>query len=140
MFAALIGQPNASLFGDPPDNYTEAGSSWAPAAIDIDGAGSDTGLFDLSVEFSPGDYGVFAYTRTLVDPTNVIRAYIRDTEGADAAIINNTGINSVAAARGHTGIWLYQGIGVSAVPIPAAVWFFGSGLLGLAGMARRKKA
>ena len=29
---------------------------------------------------------------------------------------------------------------ISAVPVPAAVWLFGSGLLGLAGMARRKKA
>jgi len=28
----------------------------------------------------------------------------------------------------------------SVVPVPAAVWLFGSGLLGLAGMARRKKA
>ena len=28
----------------------------------------------------------------------------------------------------------------SAVPVPAAVWLFGSGLLGLIGMARRKKA
>jgi len=29
---------------------------------------------------------------------------------------------------------------VSAVPIPAAAWLFGSGLLGLVGIARRKKA
>ena len=29
---------------------------------------------------------------------------------------------------------------VSTIPIPAAVWLFGSGLLGLVGMARRKKA
>ncbi|MDX2458330.1 MAG: VPLPA-CTERM sorting domain-containing protein, partial [Gammaproteobacteria bacterium] len=28
----------------------------------------------------------------------------------------------------------------SAVPVPAAVWLFGSGLLGLVGIARRKKA
>lgn len=28
---------------------------------------------------------------------------------------------------------------VSAVPVPAAVWLFGSGLIGLAGFARRKK-
>lgn len=28
----------------------------------------------------------------------------------------------------------------AAVPVPAAVWLFGSGLLGLVGMARRKKA
>jgi hypothetical protein len=30
-------------------------------------------------------------------------------------------------------------LNVGAVPIPAAVWLFGSGLLGLIGMARRKK-
>ncbi len=30
-------------------------------------------------------------------------------------------------------------IDVSAVPVPAAVWLFGSGLIGLAGMVRRKK-
>ena len=29
---------------------------------------------------------------------------------------------------------------VAAVPVPAAVWLFGSGLLGLVGVARRKKA
>lgn len=29
---------------------------------------------------------------------------------------------------------------VEAVPVPAAVWLFGSGLIGLVGMARRKKA
>jgi hypothetical protein len=31
-------------------------------------------------------------------------------------------------------------LSISAVPVPAAVWLFGSGLLGLVGMARRKKA
>jgi len=31
-------------------------------------------------------------------------------------------------------------LNVGAVPVPAAVWLFGSGLLGLVGMARRKKA
>jgi len=31
-------------------------------------------------------------------------------------------------------------LGVAAVPVPAAAWLFGSGLLGLVGVARRKKA
>ena len=31
-------------------------------------------------------------------------------------------------------------IRLSAVPIPAAVWLFGSGLIGLIGIAKRKKA
>ena len=30
-------------------------------------------------------------------------------------------------------------VGASAIPVPAAVWLFGSGLLGLVGVARRKK-
>lgn len=32
------------------------------------------------------------------------------------------------------------GIEVSQIPVPAAVWLFGSGLLGLVGIARRRKA
>jgi len=44
------------------------------------------------------------------------------------------------------GSWLLTNAGtlqyssVSAVPVPAAVWLFGSGLIGLAGIARRKNA
>jgi len=37
-------------------------------------------------------------------------------------------------------VWAVQSGDVSAVPVPAAVWLFGSGLIGLAGIARRKKA
>ena len=44
------------------------------------------------------------------------------------------GINCTAATS-HVSAY-----GVSAVPIPAAAWLFGSGLLGLVGIARRKKA
>lgn len=36
--------------------------------------------------------------------------------------------------------WAVQSGDVSAVPVPAAVWLFGSGLIGLLGLARRKKA
>ena len=36
--------------------------------------------------------------------------------------------------------WAVQSGDVSAVPVPAAVWLFGSGLLGLLGVAKRKSA
>ena len=35
--------------------------------------------------------------------------------------------------------WAVQSGDVSAVPVPAAVWLFGSGLVGLIGLARRKR-
>lgn len=42
-----------------------------------------------------------------------------------------------AAVNASTSLHLTE---VSAVPVPAAVWLFGSGLIGLVGFARRKKA
>jgi hypothetical protein len=35
---------------------------------------------------------------------------------------------------------IFQGIVTSTVPIPPSIWLFGSGLLGLVAIARRKKA
>lgn len=40
---------------------------------------------------------------------------------------------------GNTGSWKISGT-VSAVPVPAAAWLMGSGLVGLVGVARRRKA
>ena len=41
---------------------------------------------------------------------------------------------------GQTPAFSGEMVPVAAVPVPAAVWLFGSGLLGLVGVARRKKA
>ncbi len=35
--------------------------------------------------------------------------------------------------------WAVRSGDVSAVPVPAAVWLFGSGLIGLLGIAKRKR-
>lgn len=41
---------------------------------------------------------------------------------------------------GHTSIVNWKATAISAVPVPASVWLFGSGLFGLIGIARRKKS
>lgn len=47
---------------------------------------------------------------------------------------------SISASSGFETIGMDNIAFVSAVPVPAAVWLFGSGLLGLIGISRRKKA
>ncbi len=55
----------------------------------------------------------------------------------DSFINAHDGLNeyeSIASASGNVTL------SITAVPLPAAVWLFGSGLIGLIGVARRKKA
>ncbi len=56
------------------------------------------------------------------------------TASWDAVIIGGT-------FNGQLGSWCIEGVvTASEVPIPAAVWLFGSGLVGLSGIACRRKA
>jgi hypothetical protein len=48
--------------------------------------------------------------------------------------------NNLGSTHQSTDGYAYlESVSVSSVPVPAAVWLFGSGLIGLAGIARRKK-
>ena len=82
-----------------------------------------------------------------------------DEDGFDLVVLNDGSIvqlSSISSGDEFTplgGEWNFEALGsgglvsnlnnfylIQAVPVPAAVWLFGSGLLGLVGMARRKKA
>ena len=63
------------------------------------------------------------------------------TSTSDAYNFNfGSGKQSISLKPSKFYAWAVHDGNVSAVPVPAAVWLFGSGLLGLVGMARRKKA
>ena len=57
--------------------------------------------------------------------------------GLDGSLVYSSNFALKDQESPGLGTALYQ---VSSVPVPAAVWLFGSGLLGLIGLARRKKA
>lgn len=61
----------------------------------------------------------------------------------DAGMVGETlqiGFNNTATDYSPSGVFYDNLEFAPAVPVPAAVWLFGSGLLGLVGVARRRKA
>ncbi len=63
---------------------------------------------------------------------------VTDVSDLDGQAISNTFASGKWHVDAASGTVSY--VGVSAVPVPAAVWLFGSGLLGLVGVSRRKSA
>ncbi len=104
-------------------------------------------FFNLSDNSANLDYqngGFTVFGQVLGNGMDIVDAI------AALPLYNMTGINPAFAnvpLDGYTGTFnpanqLVQitNVSVSAVPLPAAVWLFGSGMLGLIGVARRKRA
>jgi hypothetical protein len=106
----------------------------------------------------------FGNSPQICDPTcdtavgNKAGLVLYDEDGFDTVFLNDGTLTTrtFATSNGHAftplgGEWNFKPLGsisaisnnlylIQAVPVPAAVWLFGSGLLGLVGVARRKKA
>lgn len=72
------------------------------------------------------------------DVLNIIQGQARNTSG-QTNILSDVG-RAVLSASGQLTICGGAGCSVAAVPVPAAVWLFGSGLAAMAGLARRTGA
>ncbi len=77
------------------------------------------------------DDGKYLYTSIFFDGTSTSRDAIAVIDAATSTEVTRF---YTPGANGLHGLAY-----VAPVPIPAAIWLFGSGLLGLAGMARRRK-
>lgn len=87
------------------------------SASDDNGFLSDTGP---SLTFSSGNLDDFSFLKNTIDPLK-FRSF-------------GLGFDDLDQMYGE-----WTSVSLTAIPVPAAVWLFGSGLLGLAGIARRKK-
>jgi len=113
----------------------------------------DFNLFgDINFDLGEGlDISIFETNDPEVDPLFSFADFFLDESGVSLslAVLAETNVK-VASDLGElfavsfnvddNGDVLTSIVEVSAVPVPAAVWLFGSGLIGLAGVARRRKA
>lgn len=79
------------------------------------------------LEFEIGNLAGWAHD--MLEPTSVSEHIYLDLDPFD--------LNGVSSVKSFNAI---ADTGFAVVPVPAAVWLFGSGLLGLVGLARRKRA
>ena len=93
----------------------------------------------IDTRFWLGDYGVlFSDFNTLFTDFNGSLT-VTFNGGTQATLLDITIANFAGTLTPSNIASTYINPKVSAVPVPAAVWLFGSGLLGLAGFSRRRK-
>jgi len=85
----------------------------------------DAALFSID----PSGLVLWSNTPDASNPNNNAY-YYNFSNGEQGISYNGAGYSALAVRDGD----------ISAVPVPAAAWLFGSGLIGLAGVARRKEA
>lgn len=117
-----------------PNSFTQtidAGLNWLTA-----NENTDTGF---SVEI--GDFGTAAFGGNLANATRA--PYQANGSIGDELFVvgydRQTGLGTQVATVAFTGNELIFGeVATSEIPVPAAAWLFGSALVGLAGVARRR--
>ena len=135
---------NALTFSGDVNSWKAVGFTAAPT---VNANASDTGAFKTASQLPGGssDPGPLTWWNTgAVKPavtwspasgTSSAAFYLEadsDTSPADATF------NAAIFTEGTASLAANGTLTLSAVPLPAAVWLFGSGLLGLAGVARRR--
>lgn len=100
---------------------------------ELTGGGVGPGSGILAVIANPtANWTTYNYSTTVgPDASGGITLQFNSTCGADANCVADFSIDNVA---------IFADVEIAAVPVPAAAWLFGSALLGLAGVNKRKKS
>ena len=127
---------------------TSVNSDWSDFTLTVNDVNGDSTFTCCTsgVPSSPDSIVSFSGVTWVTHPTTPPKFYSTLDYTPDLVIGGLTlagdptkwGFSAVVGSAGKTASqWTYT---ATVVPIPAAAWLFGSGLLGLVGIARRKKA
>jgi len=131
--------------------FTPTGRIANTSAPSITGNPFNTPNYDFgadgvpSADDIPGAWASFT-TGTLVGPNLAGSITGQALDAAGHAVLVSTDTYGVGPNWGtfdqgtYYEVWSVDITPATVIPVPAAVWLFGSGLLGLVGVARRKKA
>ncbi|SLM28898.1 exported hypothetical protein [Desulfamplus magnetovallimortis] len=89
---------------------------------------------NLSVDTTGSSYGEETYNFLSSSSPTQFQAYYNDTTGGYFWLMEDITVSD--SDRDYNDLW--ASVGKTAVPVPAAVWLFGSGLIGLIGLRRKK--
>lgn len=119
-FQGSVGQSNGGLFPLLSSTETTA-AAWTSDQAEVSATTKYGMIGAPDINNADGSaYQLFGFTGN--GGTNTLQSYILGTASLD--------VNGNLTLTGNT---------TSAVPLPAAVWLFGSGLMGLVGVSRRRK-
>ena len=102
----------------------------------FDGSGAllDSVFFVDDINTDLFDWNLFSDSRLLSKGTRSIEILLTATRLANTGDFNDGFFDTVSLQLDNIGT------GPSAVPVPAAVWLFGSGIIGLLGLTRKTEA
>lgn len=118
---SYLSDPSTIINGDIGEQFSYDGAALTIAFLDGSPANSLYSDDDLGYTSGITTRGIFPYS--------IYAGY-----GYYYGDVQHTGVAAFPVGPGLTGFE------VSAVPVPSAVWLFGSGLIGLIGIARKKAA
>jgi hypothetical protein len=127
------------IFGSPPvyvNSYTALTATQAGVA-----GGGPVPSCDAAAGVLTCDMTSFFANWNGTDFNQGTAAAVGTTDGAGNFTLSWTSLIVGGAFGGQTGSWQFAGTYTTAavVPVPAAAWLMGSGLIGLVGVARRRR-
>jgi len=151
----ILGQGNANSTGSFTTGFIFSSTPFVPFTFgngmnaDIDGANN---LTFTNLDWG-GNFQAGAGTDFLLppDPGTLNVNWVEDGASATEKLVSFQWSHLITTAEDGTGNftgfnarWIVEGTatieGGAPIPVPAAAWLFGSGIIGLAGVARRRKS
>jgi hypothetical protein len=129
---------NTTLANPPDTSLVNLPTGWSGNSAPPPNQADGFGAFDLNVS-NGGSNRLSVLTFSINVAGDSIYNYTSAVSGGTASqgnVLFATHVAGFDDGYGNTSAFFG---GSTPVPVPAAIWFFGSGLLGLAGMVRRKR-